>query len=168
MNTNLKLKPNRTTTTLSAALTLVALGAAQTGHAQNLFVGQAGNTILEFTPNGTGTTFATELNEPTALAFNSSGNLFETDSNTGPIYEFTPSGTKITFATGQSAMLSPSAKLTLPIRVDGLPEEFTIEWLSEGPHVNYSMLFYLVMDGGDTYGQGELWLHVWNWGAPPE
>jgi len=107
-------------------------------------------------------------------AFNSAPGDTETEAEiTISLYNderqlYSGSDVKITFATGQSAMLSPSAKLTLPIRVDGLPEEFTIEWLSEGPHVNYSMLFYLVMDGGDTYGQGELWLHVWNWGAPPE
>jgi len=78
------------------------------------------------------------------------------------------SDVKITFATGQSAMLSPSAKLTLPIRAQAEAVDFTIEWLSKGPQVNYSTLFYLVMDGGCAYGQGEFWLNVWNWGAPPE
>ena len=101
MNTNLKWKPNRTTATLSAALTLVALGAAQTGHAQNLFESDYDSgTIYEFTPSGTRTTFATGLNGPCALAFNSSGNLFEADGGGNTIYEFAPNGTRTTFATG--------------------------------------------------------------------
>jgi hypothetical protein len=73
------------------------------------------------------------------------------------------SNVTITFAAGQSARLSPSARLTLPIRAQGQPVNFTLEWLSTGPQVNYSTLFYLVMDGGCAYGQGEFWLTVWNW-----
>ena len=38
--------------------------------------------------------------EHTALAFNSAGDLFETDQQSGNIYEFTPNGTRSTFASG--------------------------------------------------------------------
>ena len=34
------------------------------------------------------------------LAFDSAGNLFEADVNSGNIYEFTPDGTRSTFASG--------------------------------------------------------------------
>ena len=51
-------------------------------------------------PNGTRTTFASGLNGPAALAFNSSGDLFEADFNSGYIYEFAPNGTQSTFASG--------------------------------------------------------------------
>ena len=102
MNTNLKL--NMKTAPLSAALTLVALGAAQAGYAQNLFEADLGSgNINEFTPSGTKTTFATGLDGPAGLAFNSSGNLFEADSFSGTTYEFTPGGTQTTFATGLNA-----------------------------------------------------------------
>jgi len=46
-----------------------------------------------------------ELNTPTALAFDSSGNLFVTNSG-GTIIKFTPDGTRRTFATGISGAWS--------------------------------------------------------------
>src|SRR6266567_5958905 len=60
------------------------------------------NTILKFTPDGTGSTFAAGLSGPIGLAFDSSGNLFEADYNSGKIFKFTPAGTKSTFAAGLS------------------------------------------------------------------
>ncbi len=45
-------------------------------------------------------TFAAGLNEPSSLAFNSAGDLFEADLGSGKIFEFTPDGTQSTFATG--------------------------------------------------------------------
>lgn len=72
------------------------------------------------------------------------------------------SDVRITFDTGQSAHLSPSATLTLPIRINA-KVNFTIEWRSKGAAVKYSTLFYLVLDGGCAYGRTELWLTLWNW-----
>ena len=46
------------------------------------------------------TTFASGLGGPVALAFNTAGILFETDSYSGNIYEFTPSGAQSTFVSG--------------------------------------------------------------------
>jgi len=45
-------------------------------------------------------TFASGLNYPQALAFNSAGDLFEGDSHSLKIYEYTPNGTQSTFASG--------------------------------------------------------------------
>jgi hypothetical protein len=56
--------------------------------------------IFEFTPGGARSTFASGLNGPYGLAFNSAGNLFEADYSSGNIYEFTPGGTRSTFASG--------------------------------------------------------------------
>lgn len=73
--------------------------------AQNLFVSDysSGN-IYEFTPGGTRSVFASGLNEPVGLAFDSAGNLFVATqgSGTSAIYKFTPAGVKSTFATGFS------------------------------------------------------------------
>ena len=74
----------------------------------NLFVsteGDPGNdTILEFTPGGVESTFATGLNNPRGLAFDSLGNLFVAESNEAPdgdILKFAPGGgTPIVFASG--------------------------------------------------------------------
>src|SRR6266403_31046 len=57
-------------------------------------------TIFKFTSDGTKTTFATGLNHPFDLAFDTAGNLFEADDGSGTIFKFTPGGTKMTFATG--------------------------------------------------------------------
>ena len=63
----------------------------------NLFVsteGDPGNdTILEFTPDGMETTFATGLTQPRGMAFDSSGNLFVAETLGAPlgdILKFTP------------------------------------------------------------------------------
>ena len=73
----------------------------------NLFVsteGDPGNdTILEFTPAGMETTFATGLTQPRGLAFDSSGNLFVAETLGAPlgdILKFTPNGEGSVFATG--------------------------------------------------------------------
>lgn len=78
--------------------------------AGNLFVsssqallGSNPGTILEFTPGGTESTFATGLSFPRGLAFDSTGNLFVTENvgfNAGDILEFTPGGTETVFASG--------------------------------------------------------------------
>ena len=63
---------------------------AITAHAQNLYVSAnvpGGNhAIFEYTPDGTQSTYATGLNNPRCLAFDSIGNLFATTAhNAGPI-----------------------------------------------------------------------------------
>jgi hypothetical protein len=84
---------------ISAASILILLTALAQG--QNLFVSDWGSgNIYEFTPGGTQSTFASGLDHPVGLAFDSAGNLFEADHGSGNIYEFTPSGTCSTFASG--------------------------------------------------------------------
>jgi glucose/arabinose dehydrogenase len=56
--------------------------------------------IYEITPGGVQSTFASGLDDPEGLAFNSAGDLFEADADSGNIYEFTPDGTQSTFASG--------------------------------------------------------------------
>src|SRR5208282_934857 len=66
--------------------------------AQNLFVASGGN-ILEFTPGGAQSTFASGVPYPIALAFNSAGILFVT-TYYGVILEITPGGVGSAFASG--------------------------------------------------------------------
>jgi sugar lactone lactonase YvrE len=73
----------------------------------NVYVGiGATNSILEITQGGAQSTFATGVT-PYALAFDASGNLFESDGgpyDTAHIYKFTSNGTRSTFASGQANM----------------------------------------------------------------
>src|SRR5271166_5901894 len=81
----------------AGAVLLIAAGA----QAQNLFVsGNSINKIYEYTPGGVGSTFASGLNVPYGLAFNTAGNLFEADAYSGNIYEFNSGGVRSTFASG--------------------------------------------------------------------
>jgi sugar lactone lactonase YvrE len=62
------------------------------------------DTINKFTPAGvlSNPPFASGLNGPFGLAFDSSGNLFEADTSSGTIFKFTSAGTQSTFASGLS------------------------------------------------------------------
>ena len=84
--------------TSAGALLLLTSGA----FAQNMFVGSYGNeNIVEYPTSGPSSTFATGLNYPAALAFNSAGDLFEADQFNGVINEYAPGGGAPTqFATG--------------------------------------------------------------------
>ena len=76
--------------------------------AQNLFVSVSqynvpftpSSTIVAITPGGAQSTFASGLGEPFGLAFNSGGDLFEADYDSGNIYRYTPGGAQSTFASG--------------------------------------------------------------------
>jgi hypothetical protein len=68
------------------------------------FCESGSDTILEFTPTGVGSTFATDLTTPRGMAFDSSGNLFVAEANPipdGDILKFPPGGgTPTVFASG--------------------------------------------------------------------
>jgi glucose/arabinose dehydrogenase len=69
--------------------------------AGNLFEADWGSdNIYEFTTGGTQSIFASGLDGPTGLAFDSAGNLFEADFWSNNIYKFTSGGTRSTFASG--------------------------------------------------------------------
>jgi sugar lactone lactonase YvrE len=75
-----------------------------TAQAQNLFVNCDGTNIIEITPDGVQSTFASGLIQATGMAFDSAGDLFVGDiqavDGNGVIYEYTPAGVRSTFASG--------------------------------------------------------------------
>ena len=98
---------------------LVCLGAVSlicsSAPAQNLFVSvndAGGGKIVEFTPDGVQSTFASGLDGLGGLAFDNAGNLFVADipefggARPGKIYKFNPDGARSTFAVG---LISPTA-----------------------------------------------------------
>jgi sugar lactone lactonase YvrE len=102
------MKTNLTKTincSLSGAVCAGILTLASGASAQNLFVADyTGQAVYEYTPGGARTTFATGLNYPQGIAFNSAGDLFVANTaQNGPggyISEILPDGTQSTFATG--------------------------------------------------------------------
>jgi hypothetical protein len=84
------------------AIALASLLSAGFAQGQNLFETDdfGSGSIHEFAPNGGSSTFASGLDYPDGLAFNSAGDLFEADEHSGHIYEFTPNGGSSTFASG--------------------------------------------------------------------
>ena len=72
----------------------------------NVYAADASGNIYKFTPSGVQSTFATGLDQPAGLAFDSSGNLFEADQGSGTIYKFTPGGVRSTFAIGLSVPMA--------------------------------------------------------------
>jgi len=94
--------------------------------AANLFVSDHGpNRIYEIAPDGTKTIFASGLNGPEGLAFDSIGDLFDAEPNARCIYEFTPVGTKSTFATAGIV----SAPQRLAFAPSPVPEPSTLALL---------------------------------------
>ena len=81
---------------LAAVVLLLTFSA----RAQNLFEADGrGGTIIEFTPGGTKSTYASGFGYPWGLAFDRADNLFVVDWN-GYIYEFNTNGVRSTFASG--------------------------------------------------------------------
>jgi sugar lactone lactonase YvrE len=78
------------------------------GVSGNLFVAQSGaganGAVLQITPNGTQTIYASGFHDPTNLAFDQSGNLFVSENGYGGlssiISKTTPAGVRTTFASG--------------------------------------------------------------------
>src|SRR5438034_897019 len=79
-------------------LAALAIGASVVNAAPGDIFVSANNVIYKFAPDGTRSTFTTEVSRPNGLAFDSAANLFAGDN--GTIYKFAPDGTRSTFATG--------------------------------------------------------------------
>jgi hypothetical protein len=127
MNTQMKtLMKQRlyASTQLVLALVALAVGASTANGAPgDLFESDLNSgTINKFAPDGTRSTFATELNWPNGLAFDSAGNLYGGDQYSGTIYKFAPDGTRSTFATGLN---NPTA-----LACDSGGNLFEADWLS--------------------------------------
>ena len=86
--------------------------------------------VYKFTPGGARTTFASRLNGPVSLAFDSAGNIFVGDEDQfnglpNTIYKFTPSGVRSTFASGLAGFLAfrkPTARPATDFNNDGSPD----------------------------------------------
>ena len=95
-STSGRAKSNFLSVTVCAGAVLLI---ATNGQAQNLFVATS-SSVIEITPGGAQTTFASGFVNPWGLAFNSAGDLFVANVGTESIIKITPSGAQSTFASG--------------------------------------------------------------------
>ncbi|MGC8560105.1 MAG: NHL repeat-containing protein [Phycisphaerae bacterium] len=76
-------------------------GAAPQARATTFYVSNySSNQVTEVSATGTTSTFATGLDEPNGLAFNSAGDLFVANGGNSTLSEITPGGSVSTFASG--------------------------------------------------------------------
>lgn len=133
-------------------------------HAQNLFVGDyASNSILEFS-KGTESTFATGLDYPTGLAFDSTGDLFEADQFSGHIYEWAAGGTTRTiFASGlgQCGPMAINAEGDLFVNINGS----SIDEFSPAGGIINTLTGFSVVSGLTFDTAGNLYVSNINGGA---
>jgi hypothetical protein len=107
MKTTLPHRPSHLHSSVGAVCAGAVLLLTCNAPGQNLFVsfddsGPFPNTdrIYQFTPGGVQSTFASGLSIPLGMTFDSVGNLFATEQQSGNVYRFTPGGVKTTFASG--------------------------------------------------------------------
>ena len=73
-------------------------------HADYIYVTDKGaGTVMKYDANGSGYTFASGLNDPRGLAFDTSGNLFVASAGDGTITKFDPVGNSAPFYSGLSS-----------------------------------------------------------------
>jgi tripartite motif-containing protein 71 len=86
----------------------------------------ASNTIMEFNSNGQASVFASGLDDPTGLAFDSNGNLYVANNGNGTIEEFGTNGVGSIFASGLGYLggLAFDSSGNLYAMVNGTIEKF--------------------------------------------
>jgi DNA-binding beta-propeller fold protein YncE len=121
------MKTKNSTLTVSGSVCGLLL-AGYGAQAQNLFVGDyATDTIIKYS-GSTPSTFATGLDYPTGLAFDSAGDLFEGDQFSGNIFEWAGAGTtRTTLASGldQPGPMAFNTAGDLFVIVNGELDEFS-------------------------------------------
>lgn len=148
------MKTKNATITIGGAVCGLIL-AGYGARAQNLFVGSYGSSrIVEFSGE-TSSTFATGMDYPTGLAFDNSGDLFESDQFSGNIYEWPgESLTRTTFATGldQPGPMAFNSAGDLFVVLNGEVDEFDTSGKVIKMITNFSLAGGLAFDSkGNLY-----------------
>ena len=99
---------------LLAVIAITLLTSSLT-YADNIYVSCLGNgTIEKFDSSGNRSTFASGLNSPDGLAFDSSNNLYVANYGGGTIIKFDSSGNRSVFASGLSGPLFIATQVPEP------------------------------------------------------
>jgi DNA-binding beta-propeller fold protein YncE len=95
-----KFTPDGVRSTFASGLTGLYAPSTLAFNSSGVLFAAANYVIFEFTPDGALSFFLPGLGKPSGLAFDSAGDLFESDFSSGNIYKFTPGGVRSTFASG--------------------------------------------------------------------
>jgi sugar lactone lactonase YvrE len=106
----------------------ITVSALTIDKAGNVFVGDTGNTIFEFSPTGVQADFAEVTTSPRSFAFDPSGNLFVAESFSGAISKFASDGAKSVFLGGRPAP-EPAEAESESDSSTGLPEKYAKDYL---------------------------------------
>jgi sugar lactone lactonase YvrE len=120
-----KYEPGGARSDFATHITVSALAIDKAG---NVFVGDTGNTIFEFTPTGVQSDFAEVTTSPRSFAFDPSGNLFVAESFSGTISKFATDAGKSVFLAGRPAP-EPAEAESETDSSTGLPEKYAKDYL---------------------------------------
>jgi len=141
-----KYEPGGAKSDFATAITVSALAIDK---ADNVFVGDTGNTIFEFTPTGVQSDFAEVTTSPRSFAFDASGNLFVAESFSGAISKFAPDGAKSVFLAGRPP---PEPEEEAESQTDssaGLPDKYAKDYLIARSTISPNKRFAVIYPTSD-------------------
>src|SRR5437773_3581026 len=119
--------------------------------AGNVYVGDTGNTIFKFTPAVAKSDFAKVTTSPRGFAFDSSGNLFVTESFSGAITKFAPDGAVSVFLAGRPPP-EPEEEEEAESETDsstGLPDKYAKNYLIARSTISPNKKFAVIYPTSD-------------------
>jgi len=119
--------------------------------AGNVYVGDTGNTIFKFTPAVAKSDFAKVTTSPRGFAFDSSGNLFVTESFSGAITKFAPDGAESVFLAGRPPP-EPEEEEEAESETDsstGLPDKYAKNYLIARSTISPNKKFAVIYPTSD-------------------
>src|SRR5436190_7316698 len=119
--------------------------------AGNVYVGDTGNTIFKFTPAVAKSDFAKVTTSPRGSAFDSSGNLFVTESFSGAITKFAPDGAESVFLAGRPPP-EPEEEEEAESETDsstGLPDKYAKNYLIARSTISPNKKFAVIYPTSD-------------------
>lgn len=146
-----KYEPGGARSDFATGITTHALAVDKTG---NVYVGDTGNTIFKFTPAGVKSDFAKVTTSPRGFVFDSSGNLFVTESLSRAITKFAPDGAESVFLAGRPQSEPQEEEQEAESESDsssGLPEKYAKNYLIARSTISPNKRLAVIYPTGDYY-----------------
>jgi sugar lactone lactonase YvrE len=143
-----KYEPGGARSDFATGITTYALAVDKAG---NVYVGDTGNAIFKFTPAGAKSDFAKVTTSPRGFAFDSSGNLFVTESFSGAITKFAPDGAEGVFLVGRSPPEPEEEAESETDSSTGLPDKYAQNYLIARSTISPNKKFAVIYPTDDYY-----------------